>query len=457
MTQQEAWLNTDEQLLWGWGRTAPTHATVVHPYSTEQQQQAVKQVDSRGIVARGLGRGYGDCALNAGGFVLDGRGQAGVTAADLDSGVVTALAGTSLEELMEWFVPQGWFVPVTPGTRSVTVGGAIAADIHGKNHHRAGSFGNHVTSIDLIDGTGALRTLTPLDTPDEFWATVGGVGLTGIIVAATIQMTKIDSAYLMVDTDRTNNLAEVMDLMLTGDDDYDYSVAWIDLIATGKSMGRSILERGRFATADEATEAGKSPFKYSTPPSIAPPDIFPSGLLNKLTIRAFNELWYRKSPRQSRDHLASIPGFFHPLDMLAEWNRMYGQRGFIQWQTVIPDAATDLLPYSVERLSAHGAASFLAVLKRMGPQNQGHLSFPLTGWTLALDIPVTTGLARLLDELDQIIADAGGRVYLAKDSRVRPELIPTMYPRLDEWRKIRATLDPEGRFVSDLARRLSLT
>jgi len=455
MTQPE--LEIEPKLLAGWGRTAPTFADLVHARSSEQVVAAVQAANGRGIIARGLGRGYGDCAQNAGGFVLDGPARSGIVDVDLERSQVRALAGTSLDELMKWFVPLGMFVPVTPGTRSVTVGGAIAADIHGKNHHIKGSWGSHVLSLRLVDGCGVLRDLSPLQEPELFWATIGGMGLTGIVVDATIQMTPIGSSYVVVDTDRTNDLDGVMALMQEGDEYYDYSVAWIDLVATGAHMGRSILERGRFATREEALTAGHhDPYKYSPHQLISPPDVFPSGLLNRLTIRAFNELWYRKAPKVKRDHISSIEAFFHPLDMIEDWNRLYGQRGFLQWQFVVPSEATEVVRVAVERLSSAGASSFLAVLKRFGPGNIAPLSFPTRGWTLALDIPVAANLDRLLDQLDELVVAAGGRVYLAKDSRVRPELVPAMYPRLDEWRHIRNAADPEGRFCSDMSRRLRL-
>ncbi len=446
-----------EELLAGWGRTAPTHATVVHPHTAEAAAEVVSAANGRGIVARGLGRGYGDCAQNAGGTVLDGPSLSGMIDLDWERGIVRVGAGTSLDDLMRWLVPLGWFVPVTPGTRMVTVGGAIAADIHGKNHHVKGSFAEHVLGLRLVDGTGEVRDVTPDGDPEVFRATAGGMGLTGVIVDATVRMTPITSSLISVDTDRTADLDEVMRLMVEGDADYEYSVAWIDLIATGRNMGRSILQRGRFASADQARAAGHAdPLRYSPKQLPSPPDLFPSGLLNRLTVRAFNELWYRKAPTIRRDELQTIEQFFHPLDMIAEWNRIYGPRGFLQWQFVVPDEAGEVVRTAVERLSGSGVSSFLAVLKRFGPGNEHYLSFPRQGWTLALDIPVLPGLDRLLDELDELVVEAGGAVYLAKDSRVRPELVPLMYPQLDRWREVRSRLDPEGRFRSDLARRLRL-
>ena len=450
-------VDATEELLVGWGRTAPTHATVVHPHSPDAAAEIVASVGERGIVARGLGRGYGDCAQNAGGLVVDGPSLSGLLDLDWEHGRVRVRAGTSLDDLMRWLVPLGWFVPVTPGTRMVTVGGAIAADIHGKNHHVKGTFAQHVERLTLLDGRGGIREVTPESDPEVFRATAGGMGLTGVILDATVRMTPIGSSLITVDTDRTADLDEVMQLMVEGDADYEYSVAWIDLIATGRNMGRSILQRGRFASAEEVASAGVTdPYRYSPKQLPSPPDLFPSGLLNRLTVRAFNELWYRKAPACRRDELQTIEQFFHPLDMVAEWNRIYGPRGFLQWQFVVPDEAGEVVRTAVDRLSSSGVSSFLAVLKRFGPANEHYLSFPRQGWTLALDIPVVSGLDRLLDELDTQVVEAGGAVYLAKDSRVRPELVPLMYPQLEQWRSVRDELDPEGRFRSDLARRLRL-
>jgi decaprenylphospho-beta-D-ribofuranose 2-oxidase len=444
-------------MLSGWGRTAPTAADLVRATTLDEQLATVVEANGRGVIARGLGRGYGDCAQNAGGMVIDGPSRSGLLDVDLDGATIRVLAGTSLDDLMRWLVPLGLFVPVTPGTRLVTVGGAIAADIHGKNHHVKGSWGNHVTSMRLIDGHGDLLDISPESHPELFWATVGGMGLTGIIVDATVSMQPIESSRLLVDTDRTHDLDEVMTLMVEGDSHYDYSVAWIDILARGTSMGRSILDRGRFATRDEAIAGGASdPYAYHPHQLPAVPDLVPSGLINKLFCRAFNEAWYRKTPPTRRDALLSIEQFFHPLDLVSDWNRAYGRRGFFQWQFLVPDESSEVVRRALERLSTEGVPSFLAVLKRMGPGNPAPLSFPGKGWTLAFDTAIEPGLERLFDELDEMVVEAGGRIYLAKDSRVRPELVPLMYPRLDEWRAVREKVDPQHRFRSDLARRLQL-
>ena len=414
--------------------------------------------DSRGVLGRGLGRSYGDGAQNAGGTVVDGRSAIGIIDATPD-GMVTAKAGTSLEELMEWFIPLGWFVPVTPGTRQVTVGGAIAADIHGKNHHRAGSWCNHVHSFRLMVGSGDIVDVSPDSDPDLFWATAGGMGLTGLIIDATFQMKPIETSRLLVDTDRAADLDSVMQLMVEGDHEYDYSVAWIDIMTGGDAMGRSVLDRGRFARRDELpSKLASDPLSFTSNTLAAFPPIAPSGLINKLTVKAFNELWFRKAPAQRRNGLQTITQFFHPLDLVSDWNRVYGPKGFLQWQYVVPDEAGEFVRRSLEELSRSGVApSFLAVLKRMGPGNLGDLSFPAAGWTLAFDAPVgNPELNVILDRLDAEVVEAGGRIYLAKDSRLDPAHMEKMYPRLRHFRETKARVDPQNRFQSDLGRRLGL-
>jgi decaprenylphospho-beta-D-ribofuranose 2-oxidase len=446
-----------EVLLSGWGGTSPSRAEVRHPFDDADVVAAVRERPSRGVVARGLGRAYGDAAQNSGGLVLDATAMRGVRHLDADRGRATVAAGTSLDDLMRWLLPAGFFL-VTPGTRSVTVGGAIASDIHGKGHHADGTFGSNVRALTLVDGTGTERRLTPEDTPEEFWATTGGMGLTGVITEAEIDLIPVETSVIRADTERASDLDDLMARMDARDDEYRYSVAWIDCLATGRSTGRGILDRGDHARLEDLKPARRTnPRAFDPHAVISAPPIFPSGLVNRWTVRAFNELWFRKSPKRSEGHLVDIGWFFHPLDLITGWNRLYGPRGFVQYQFVVPFGQERAVQTAVERLSLAGAPSLLAVLKRFGPANPAPLSFPQPGWTLALDIPVgDPTLPNLLDGLDDLVLDAGGRVYLAKDARVRPEHLAAMYPRLDEWREVRHRLDPDGVLRSDLARRLGL-
>ncbi|MFI7450935.1 FAD-binding protein [Nonomuraea sp. NPDC049714] len=429
--------------LTGWGRTSPTPATLARPRDLGELAELVAAAPPRGVVARGLGRAYGDAAQNSGGLVLDCTGLDRWT---FDGGQVTASGGVSLHELMTALVPRGWFVPVSPGTRHVTVGGAIAVDVHGKNHHRDSSFGAHVRSLTLVTAGGTVRTLRPAD--PLFQATVGGMGLTGVIAEATFDCVPIASSRMVVDIERTADLDETMAAMASGDDRHRYSVAWIDLLARGRRMGRSVLTRG------DHDPRGASDFAPRS--LVRAPAWAPGGLLNGLSVRAFNEAWYRRAPRRATV-VQGIAPFFHPLDAVEGWNRMYGPRGFVQYQFVVPFGAEETLRRIVGTLSARGTVSFLTVLKRFGPGSGGLLSFPLPGWTLALDIPAgQRGLGGLLRGFDELVAQAGGRVYLAKDSRMRADTMAAMYPSLQRWRGIRDEADPAGLFRSDLARRLGL-
>jgi decaprenylphospho-beta-D-ribofuranose 2-oxidase len=327
----------------------------------------------------------------------------------------------------------------------------VAADVHGKNHHVDGSFANHVRSMRLVTPEGTFR-VSPNEEPELFWATMGAMGLTGVVTSVELGLTSVETNQMIVDTDRFDDLESVMSEMRVRDSDYRYSVAWVDCMTAGKTMGRSVLTRARHASADEVERPRLDP---PGPATLSVPYRAPSFILNAWSVRAFNELWYRRAPRRQVEATVPLGTFFHPLDGVRDWNLLYGKRGFVQYQFCVPDKNSDTIARVIERLSGLHLASFLAVLKRFGPANPAPLSFPLEGWTLALDLPVgAVELPPLLDELDTLVTQADGRVYLAKDSRLRPEYVAQMYPRLDEFLRVKSQVDPHARLTSDLARRL---
>jgi decaprenylphospho-beta-D-ribofuranose 2-oxidase len=402
-------------------------------------------------IARGLGRSYGDAAQLSGGVVLANRNLSHI--GPIIDGVVTVGAGVSLDELLSNTLPQGWIVPVTPGTRQVTIGGAVAADVHGKNHHRDGSFANHVRSLRLVTPEGTSR-VSPDEDPELFWATMGAMGLTGIITSIELSLMPVETCEMVVDTARFNDLESLMSEMRSRDGDYHYSVAWVDCMTAGKRMGRGILTRARHATANDVDHPRLDPPGL---PKLSIPFRAPSGVLNAWSIRAFNELWFRRTPPRETEALVPLGIFFHPLDGVRNWNLLYGRRGFVQYQFCVPEENSDAISQVIERLTRSKTPSFLAVLKRFGPGNPAPLSFPLAGWTLALDLPVgSETLPGLLDQLDRIVTGAQGRVYFAKDSRLQAEYVPLMYPRLEEFLRVKSRVDPRSQLTSDLARRLGL-
>ncbi|HVE17509.1 MAG TPA: FAD-binding oxidoreductase [Ilumatobacteraceae bacterium] len=444
--------------LWGWGRTNPTVADEL-TVDASRLAATLKEAGHRGALARGLGRSYGDAAQNGGGLVVRLASRAGDIVLDPTTRRATVGAGVSLDELMRAIVPRGFFVPVTPGTRFVTIGGAIASDIHGKNHHVDGSIGNHLDSITMMLADGSTTVVGPDLNPSLFWATIGGMGLTGIMIDATIRLLPIETSKMLVDTSRVPDLDALLATMSSPDDEVRYSVAWIDLVAKGRNLGRSVLHRGDHARLiDLDARQQITPLAYGPHQVVAvPPLVPPRGVLNHATVAAFNEFWYRKAPASRTGEIQGLGAFFHPLDLVGSWNRLYGNRGMVQYQFVVPFGEEDALRTVVERLSASGAASFLAVLKRFGAANPAPLSFPKAGWTLALDVPgASRGLGDLLHGLDRVVLGAGGRHYFAKDAHMTPDAVRRGYPRLDEWKAIRDEVDPHGVWQSDLGRRLGL-
>ncbi|MFE8939204.1 FAD-binding protein [Streptomyces sp. NPDC007872] len=448
----------DCEALTGWGRTAPTLARVHRPRSPAEAVAVLRAPGGRGAIARGLGRSHGDAAQNAGGTVLDMTGLDRIRAVDARAGLVDCEAGVSLHRLMEVLLPLGRFVPVVPATRYVTVGGAIAADVHGGNQHAAGSFGRHVASLKLLTPDGEIRTVRP-GTP-LFDATTGGMGLTGVVLSAVLRLPAVETSLMSVDTERARDLDALLALLAGGDHRHQYSTARIDLLARGAATGRAVLTRGSPAPYDALPRrhpARRAPLAFRPGRLPAPPPHVPDGLLGGASAGLFAELWYRAAPRASTGRLRPVSGFFHPLDAVPRWNRLYGPGGSVPYRFVLPYGREETLRGIVRRIADRRWPVLPAVLKRFGPGGPGPLSFPLPGWSLALGLPTgLPGLGAFLDALDEEVAEAGGRVYLAGDSRVRPEVLAAMYPRLDEFRELRAALDPRSVLVSDLSRRLSL-
>lgn len=446
--------------LYGWGRTNSSRSKLTTIEDVSDAVSLLRKADSRGITPRGLGRSYGDAAQNGGGTAIDITRMNKILSVDGDAEEpsVVVESGVSLDALMKALLPFGLWIPVLPGTRQVTIGGAIGADVHGKNHHVQGSFGNHVRALQLMTADGTIHDLTPDGEGRElFWATIGGMGLTGLVLQATVAVQRVESAYFSVDTDRATDLDDLMARMSDGDENYTYSVAWFDAVTRGKHLGRAVLTRGRKASLDELPKKlQRDPLKFVAPSFGTIPEIFPNGLVNRATGKAFSEFWFRKAPKHRVGEIQNITQFFHPLDIVADWNRVYGSDGFLQYQFVVPFTEHEVFRRCVELIVTSGHISCLNVLKRFGPGNDGQLSFPMPGWTLTVDFPITEGLDSLCNALDELVLAAGGRNYLAKDSRLTAGTFRKMYPRLDEFLAVREAVDPERVFTSDLARRLKI-
>jgi FAD/FMN-containing dehydrogenase len=445
---------SDPADLAGWGRFPRARCRVIAPDRAAAVADAIREEAC--LIARGNGRAYGDAALNPD-ATLAMRGVAEILAFDGNSGRVTVGAGLLLADLLDVCLPLGWFPPVTPGTRFVTLGGMVAADVHGKNHHGAGSFGAHVERLTLALANGSTRVCGPDRDADLFAATLGGMGLTGVILDVTVRLRRVETALIRRRVLRARDLAEAMALFEAAVD-WTYSVAWIDCLAGGSALGRSVLELGEHATAPEAAGAGcADPLRPVRRHPLRVPFDLPNACLNPWSVRIFNALYYaRARPGES---LVDAGRFFHPLDRVLDWNRIYGRSGLFQYQCVLPLAASQAGLTALLRVVARaGSGSFLSVLKRFGPSRglaPGLLSFPMEGYTLALDFRTTPDNLRLAAHLDAIVADHGGRLYLAKDARMPADMLE-LYPGLERFRAVRAAVDPAGRFQSLLSRRLGL-
>lgn len=413
----------------------------------EEFSENLVRLSEGAVLSRGLGRAYGDsaCPPNAESHVATTVLADRILAFDEETGILRAEAGLSLFELKRLMLPHNWFTPVTPGTQFVTIGGAVAADVHGKNHHVAGCFGEHVTKLLMRVADGRILECSPDEESELFWATVGGMGLTGHILEVEFKLVRVSSPWIEGESFRVPNIESFIDQLKDAAAEWPMTMGWIDCRSTGKNLGRGILYRGRWA------EASKAP-KHSPQPKrrVSIPFQFPGWFLNKFTVSVFNEILYRTHIPEKKASIQHPDQFFYPLDKILHWNKMYGPRGFTQYQCVLPEsagrgAARRFLEYLTE---LGGASSFLCVIKDCGPQNKGMLSFPMRGISIALDLSVNDGIQRLVDDLNRLVIEMGGRVYLAKDAFTTPEDFRAMDSRIDKWLEVRNKWDPEHKIKS---------
>lgn len=404
-------------------------------------------------IARGNGRCYGDASL--GKTTFNTLKYDKILSFDIVKGIIECQSGVTLDQILEVIVPKGWFLPVTPGTKYITVGGAVASDVHGKNHHVDGSFSRHVLEMDVMLADGQIVKCSAHEHPDLFWATCGGMGLTGIITRVIFDLKKIESSYIKQKQVKAENLDEVLRLFEEYKD-YTYSVAWIDCLKKGKNFGRSILILGEHAKLqDLSEEQRKNPLALPDKKKITFPFQLPSFVLNTFTVKAFNFLYYSKNTKKEINNVVSYEPFFYPLDAILHWNRGYGKKGFVQYQFVLPLESKQGLIDILTRISDKGLGSFLAVLKVFGKQDD-LISFPMEGYTLALDFPVRDGLFNFLNELDEIVLKHGGRIYLSKDARMKSETFWASYKNAKQFQSIIKQYNPNGSVQSDQSDRLQI-
>jgi FAD/FMN-containing dehydrogenase len=424
-----------EQSPTSWGRYPESHAARIDHASWAHE---VTLSGQHSMLAYGLGRSYGDVCLNDGGTVLRMQRCDRVLSFDWNSGIIRAEAGLSIADLLRIVVPHGWFVAVTPGTKYVTLGGAVANDIHGKNHHRVGTFGCHVRSLAIRRSDGHEYCCSASENPELFQATVGGMGLTGVITWVEIALIRIASRQIEQESLKVRSLHELIRRTDESDADWDYTVSWIDVMSRGSSLGRGLVLRGRFSEESDGTLA-----KTWKGPLITVPFEAPSWLLSAPTIKIFNNVWYHRQMGSVKRAMLDVEPFFYPLDGVGSWNLLYGRRGMLQYQCVIPiEDGEHLMRRILEEMQRGGVSSFLAVLKKFGDvPSPGMMSFPRPGLTLTLDIPIGDDkMFRALDRCDELVHSVGGRIYAAKDARVKGEMFRNMYA--DQLRRFLPMIDP---------------
>ncbi len=436
--------------LAGWGQYPRHDADVLEPANGDQLQQILAEAKAMPIVARGSGRSYGDSALA--GQVISSRLLDNFIAFDKDKLTLRCAAGVTLGEILEVIVPHGAFLPVLPGTRHVSVGGAIAADIHGKNHHGKGSFSAHIESLRLCLANGEIKQCSRTRNKSLFAATCGGMGLTGIIVDATLKLSPVNNNQMINQTLPATDLEHCLSL-LQDNAASEYVVAWVDCLASGAQLGRGVVFVGEHAPAEDSRRPGKATGRPLTVPFNTP-----AFLLNRQSMTLFNGAYYKLHNKRRDSDLVHYQRYFFPLDRISHWNRLYGKPGFLQYQLVLPEASAAAgIREILGRVARAGKGSFLAVLKQFGAANDNYLSFPMAGLTLTLDFKKEASILPLLNELDEIVLAHQGRLYLAKDARMSAETFQAGYPRWLEFMRVKKQVDPDNRFASLQSDRLGLT
>lgn len=446
------------ELLEGWGRYPRLYAESHALQERSHAAPLLAHLKGRApLLAYGMGRSYGDVALTDGGVALKTRPLNRILSFDSNTGWIKVEAGVSIAELIQKYIPLGYFPPVVPGTQFVTVGGAIANDIHGKNHHVDGTFADHVRSVEIVLASGEIVFCDATQNHELFWATVGGLGLTGVILSAELKLTPVGGSGIEMESIRVRDLDHFFEVSADSKG-FTHTVSWIDCAKKGKGMGRGIYMRGRHSVAPPKPRLlGKIARGIS--PLLHVPFSMPNFMLNPLSIKTFNELYFRKHPARCLQQITHYEPFFFPLDFVKRWNLIYGRRGFLQYQLVVPHCPEHkAIRRILEAITAVGMGSFLAVIKEFGEMVHPHLSFPMPGVTLALDFPhYGQDLLTLLDRLDRIVIEAGGRVYLGKDARLPKAHFVEMYPQWTAWRSEKERWDPQGIFRSSLSKRLGIT
>jgi FAD/FMN-containing dehydrogenase len=446
-------MQLNNEILSGWGNIPKAESKVSYARSP-QEIRGLLTVDK--VLPRGLGRSYADQATNTSHVILKMQKMNHFISFDQEKGILECEAGVSLEEIINFLAPKGWFPMITPGTKYITIGGAIANDVHGKAHHADGSFVNCVYEFTILLADGRVVTASREENSDLFWANFGGLGLLGVILTAKIQLRKIETTYFKQKAFAGKNLDEMLQAIDESDKEYSSSVAWIDPMAKGKSLGRGVLTMGNHAKLEDLPAKLKSePLKIGKKPKLTVPFYLPGFALNPLTISMLDVVLYWK--QKSAPSISHYDSFFYPLDMINEWNRGYGKRGFIQYQFVIPlEQGRENIRKILGEITSSNCIPFLNVLKKFGKGQGGLLSFPFEGYTFAIDFPITAPLKPFTQKLDKMVLDMGGRIYLGKDAYLDEATFKAMYPQHKEWLAIKKKYDPNNVFSSDLSRRLGL-